>query len=127
VIAHVLVVDDDEQLCRALAVTLTRAGFEVTTAGGVTPAIELAETSTFDIVIVDFLLSSERTGADVVHHYKQQLGERVYCVVLSGQDDDDMRAACLAAGADRLLLKPCPPSELRRELTEATRRLRAAA
>jgi DNA-binding response OmpR family regulator len=124
-LARVLLADDDPQILRSLASSLTRAGFTVTTADDGAPAIALAEAATFDIVIAD--LNMRTSGTSVVHHYKRRYGAGVYCVVLSGDDDDVTRRACLEAGADDVFVKPAPVAALRRRLTEAALALRAAA
>jgi DNA-binding NarL/FixJ family response regulator len=46
--------------------------------------------------------------------------------VLSGDDDDETVNACIDAGADLVMQKPAPVSELRRRLDEAVRMLQAA-
>jgi CheY-like chemotaxis protein len=121
----ILVVDDDEHILRAMATSLTRAGYEVTTADDGEPA--LAVTSHIDVIVVDYNMKSELTGADVVRHFKSRYGNAVTCFVLSGEDDPDTREACLAAGATDVLLKPVSPVELRRRLAEAaTSRTEAA-
>jgi CheY-like chemotaxis protein len=114
--ARVLVVDDDEHILRAMATSLKRAGFDVTTANDGTPAVALTES--FDIVIADFNMTSELTGADVVRHFKQTQAS-IVCFVLSGEDDPDTRETCMAAGATDVLLKPVSPIELRRRLADA--------
>jgi len=126
-ISQVLVVDDDAQIRRALATALKRVGFEVTTSDGYLSAIELAQTAAFELLVVDFNMRTALTGADVVRHFKQQRGQRVYCVVLSGEDSDRTRAACLDAGADHVLMKPCSIAELHARLVEATQTLRGMA
>ena len=119
--ARVLVVDDDAQILRAIATSLERAGFDVTTANDSIPAIELATSARFDVVVADFNMRSEQTGADVVRTFKQQHGAAVVCFVLSGEDDPDTRRACIAAGAEDVLVKPVSASELRRRLMVAAR------
>jgi DNA-binding response OmpR family regulator len=121
---RVLVVDDDEHILRAMATSLRRAGFEVTTAPDGAPALEITES--FDVIVVDYNMTSDATGADVVRHFKAKLGASVACFVLSGEDDPDTRDACLAAGAIDVLLKPVSPVELRRRLSEAAQRTEAA-
>lgn len=121
---RVLVVDDDEHILRAMATSLRRAGFEVTTASDGAPALELEES--FDVVVADYNMKSDTTGADVVRHFKTKHGSSVTCFVLSGEDDPDTRDACLAAGARDVLLKPVSPVELRRRLSEAGQRTEAA-
>ena len=119
--ARVLVVDDDEQILRAMAASLKRAGFDVTTADDSVPAIALASVAQFDFVVADFNMKSEQTGADVVRSFKQNHAT-VVCFVLSGEDDPQTRDECLAAGATDVLLKPISASELRRRLTDAASR-----
>ena len=121
---RVLVVDDDEHILRAMATSLRRAGFDVTTASDAAPALEIDES--FDVVVADYNMKSDATGADVVRHFKTKLGAAVTCFVLSGEDDPDTRDACLAAGACDVLLKPVSPVELRRRLSEAGQRTEAA-
>lgn len=122
---RVLVADDEPGIRRAIESSLSRAGFEVTTVDDGAPAIELAERGEFDIVLVDVHMKT--SGLAVVRHYKRCYGQRVYCAVLSGADDDDVRGACLEAGADEVFVKPVPSSVLRRRLSEAVLALRATA
>jgi CheY-like chemotaxis protein len=125
VLARVLVADDDPGVLRGMAASLARGGFEVTTAEDGAPAIALAESTAFDIVLVD--LHMPTGGLAVVRHYKQRFGAGVYCAVLSGDDDDATRAACVAAGVDDVFVKPLPAATLRRKLSEAALALRSAA
>jgi DNA-binding response OmpR family regulator len=122
--ARVLVVDDDDVVRRSLATVLTRAGFDITTADDGEPAMALADR--FDVVVVDYNMRTT-TGAEVVRHYKERFGDRVYCVVLSGEGDEQTHAICVDAGADIVMQKPAPVAELRRRLTEAAAALRARA
>jgi two-component system alkaline phosphatase synthesis response regulator PhoP len=115
--ARILVVDDDEHILRAMATSLTRAGFQVLTADDGEPA--LAVTAPVDVIVVDYNMKSDVTGADVVRHFKTKYGGAVTCFVLSGEDNPDTREICLAAGATDVLLKPVSPVELRRLLKEA--------
>ena len=121
--AKVLVADDEPGIRRAIETSLTRAGFDVTAVDDGEPAIALAAHSAFEIVLVDVHMRT--SGLEVVRHYKQRYGPRVYCAVLSGADDEDLRDACLAAGADDVFVKPIPASVLRRRLSEAVLALRA--
>ena len=113
---RVLVVDDDEHILRAVATSLKRAGFDVTTANDGAPA--MAMTGDFDLVVADYNMRGEATGADVVRYFKSQR-PAITCFVLSGEDDPGTRDACLAAGAIDVLLKPVSPVELRKRLTDA--------
>jgi len=120
---RILVVDDDDQLRRALATSLTRAGFDVTTADDGAPAIEMSA-GNFELVVVDYNMKTT-TGIEVVRHYKALFGAGIYCAVLSGEDDDDTRRSCFEAGADDVFLKPASPIELRKRLREVVDLMRA--
>jgi two-component system OmpR family response regulator len=123
-LARVLLADDEPGVRRAMETSLARAGFEVTAVDDGAPAIALAD-SAFAIVLVD--LNMRTSGLAVIRHYKERYGASVYCAVLSGEDDEDTRAACLEAGADEVFCKPLPASVLRHRLTEVALALRAAA
>ena len=123
--AQVLVADDDPGIRRSIESSLLRAGFAVTVVDDGAPAIAIASTRAFEAVVVD--LHMRTSGLAVVRHYKRCYGARVYCAVLSGEDDDVTRGACLEAGADEVLVKPVSAAELRRRLREAVLALRAAA
>lgn len=124
-VGRVLIADDDDGVRRSLEISLSRAGFDVTAVDDGEPAIELAGTAAFELVVVD--LHMKTSGLAVIAHYKQRYGAGVYCAVLSGEDDDETRAECHAAGADEVFCKPVPAIVLRRRLTEAALALRASA
>lgn len=115
---RVLLVDDDESVRRSLGRALTRAGFTVTVGGD---ASVMSLSGQFDIVVADYNIPTT-SGPEVVRHFKARHGADVFCVVLSGDDDDAMRAACETAGVDAMVSKPVPIAELRRLLTGAVRR-----
>ena len=53
---HVLVVDDDDRIRDLLRRFLSRAGFRVTVAPDAAAARRMAETLTFDLVVVDVMM-----------------------------------------------------------------------
>jgi DNA-binding response OmpR family regulator len=114
---RVLVVDDDPAIRRAISIVLARDGFDVATASDAIPALDVAEQSRPDIVVVDFNMPT--CGLAVVRKLKAECGDNVFVAVLTGDDHEEMRADCLAAGADAVLIKPIAPTELRRRLTAA--------
>jgi two-component system, OmpR family, response regulator MprA len=114
---RVLVVDDDPAIRRAISTVLARDGFDVATASDAIPALDAAEASRPDIVVVDFNMPT--CGLEVVRRLKEMCGDSVFVAVLTGEDHEEMRSTCLAAGADAVLIKPIAPTELRRRLTAA--------
>jgi DNA-binding response OmpR family regulator len=122
--ARVLVVDDDPAIRRALSIALARDGFDVATASDALPALDAAAATRPDIVVVDFNMPT--CGLEVVRKLKDSCGDEVFVAVLTGEDSEDMREKCLAAGADAVLIKPIAPNELRRRLTAAALALKTA-
>jgi DNA-binding response OmpR family regulator len=114
---RVLVVDDDDQIRRAIASSLARSGFDVSTAPDGAPALRICEVATPDIVVVDYNMPTD--GLAVVRSLKERHGAAMFVAVLTGEDDAATREVCRAAGADAVLIKPIAPSELRRVLTAA--------
>lgn len=114
---RVLIVDDDDQLRRALASVLARSGFDVSTANDGGPALRICDVATPDIVVVDYNMPTG--GVAVVRALKQRHGAAMYVAVLTGEDDAATREVCREAGADAVLIKPIAPGELRRVLTAA--------
>lgn len=114
---RVLVVDDDTSLCRAISKVLAREGFDVTTASDVKPALDSASHHVPDLAVVDYNMPT--CGLEVVRRLKEVHGERIFIAVLTGEDSEQMRASCLGAGADAVLIKPIAATELRRRLTAA--------
>ncbi len=115
--ARVLIVDDDPAIRRAMSQVLARDGFDVQTAADAIPALDQAALMRPDIVVVDFNMPT--CGLEVVRALKQRCGDSVFVAVLTGEDHEEMRRDCLAAGADAVLIKPIAPNELRRRLTAA--------
>jgi DNA-binding response OmpR family regulator len=114
---RVLVVDDDPLICRSISKVLAHGGFDVSTARDAGPALDAAAAMRPDIAIVDFRMPT--CGLAVVKKLKASLADSVFVCVLTGEDTDEVRAECLGAGADAVLIKPIAPLELRRRLTAA--------
>ena len=114
---RVLVVDDDPILRRAIEKVLARDGFDVFTAEDTAPALETAATRQPDLAVVDYNMPT--CGLAVVRELKAQYGDSIFVAVLTGEDSEHMRAHCLGAGADAVLIKPIAPTELRRRLIAA--------
>jgi two-component system KDP operon response regulator KdpE len=114
-----LVVEDDTQLVKALALTLRSRGYDVTTAGTGADAIRLATTRRFDVVVLDLGLP-DRDGLEVIEEVRRT--SAVPIVVLSARRDQRDKVLALDAGADDYLTKPFGMEELLARLRAAQRR-----
>ena len=117
--ARVLVVDDEPQIRRALAINLRARGYEVDLAENGREALELAARSHPDVVVLDLGLP-ELDGVEVIRGLCGW--SRVPIVVLSVRDAEGDKVAALDAGADDYVTKPFDTDELLARVRAALRR-----
>ena len=121
---RVMVIDDDERICRQLAAGLAAQGYQVLTAhdaaGGIAQAMETPP----DIAIVDLELDGTN-GLDVIRALKAQSGPAVHVIVMTGHDDEANRTAAFEAGTDDFIVKPTGLAEIKRRLVAAARSVNA--
>ncbi|HEY0191392.1 MAG TPA: response regulator, partial [Kofleriaceae bacterium] len=116
---RILVVDDDARVRRMVAGAMSRAGFHVFTADDGAPALTIAEQTPPDLAIVDFHMQTP--GLDVVERLKRLHGAAIWVAVVTGRDDEAVREASFAAGADDVLIKPVTLPDLVRRMIAAAR------
>ena len=106
---HILVIDDEPQILRAMRTILTEKQFKVTTASRGEEGLTLAATNKPDIVILDLGLP-DMDGVEVC----ARLREWTQCpiIILSVRDSEREKVAALDAGADDYLTKPFGIEEL---------------
>ena len=106
---RILLADDDDQLQRALRITLTARGYEVVSAHDGAEAIDLAANGHPDLILLD-LGMPEVDGVDVIRAVRAW--SNVPIVVLSGRADSSEKVDALDAGADDYVTKPFAMDEL---------------
>ncbi|TMK69670.1 MAG: response regulator transcription factor [Actinobacteria bacterium] len=116
---HVLVVDDEPQILRALQTNLRGAGYDVTTATTGGEALTQAAVRPPDALILDLILP-DRSGTDVCRELRTWTS--VPILVLSAVGDEREKVAALDAGADDYVTKPFGMEELLARLRAAMRR-----
>jgi two-component system KDP operon response regulator KdpE len=116
---RVLVVDDEPEIVRALAINLRARRYDVHTARTGAEALSVAGSHPPDLVILDLGLP-DLDGVEVIH------GLRGWCnapiLVLSGRSDSTDKVEALDAGADDYLTKPFGVDELLARLRALARR-----
>jgi two-component system KDP operon response regulator KdpE len=117
---RVLVVDDEEQILRALRTTLRGAGYEVDTAATAETALAAAGMRPPEAVVLDLVLP-DGTGTDVLRELRKWSTAPV--IVLSAIEDESEKVAALDAGADDYVTKPVGIDELLARLRAALRRV----
>ena len=118
--SRVLVVDDEPQIVRALAINLRARKYEVHTATTGGEALATAATYPPDLVILDLGLP-DMDGTAVITGLRGWTSVPV--LVLSGRTDSSDKVEALDAGADDYLTKPFGVDELLARLRALSRRV----
>jgi two-component system KDP operon response regulator KdpE len=116
---RVLVVDDEQQILRALRTSLRAAGYEVDTADSVATALAAAAMRPPEAMILDLVLP-DGTGVDVCREFRTWSSAPV--IVLSAVGEEREKVAALDAGADDYVTKPVGIDELLARLRAVLRR-----
>jgi two-component system, OmpR family, KDP operon response regulator KdpE len=116
---RILVVDDEQQILRALRTSLRAAGYEVETADTAEGALAAAAMRPPEAVILDLVLP-DGSGTDVCRELRAWSTAPV--IVLSAVGDEREKVAALDAGADDYVTKPVGIDELLARLRAALRR-----
>lgn len=115
---HILVIDDEPQILRALRTILTEHKFRVTTASTGEEGLTLAAAQPPDAIILDLGLP-RLSGLEVCARLREWT--RIPIIVLSVRDTEKEKVAALDTGADDYLTKPFGIDELLARLRVALR------
>jgi two-component system response regulator HydG len=114
---HILIVDDEVDICNLLERFLERNGFEVTTAHRGQDALKAISKTAFDLVISDFRLP-DFDGLDLLKEIKS-LRPAVSVIIITGYSDIRMAVEVIKYGAFDYVTKPLYPEELLSTVKEA--------
>lgn len=120
---HILVIDDEPQILRALRTILTEKGYRVTTANSGEEGLALAAATLPEVVILDLGLP-DMDGADVCSRLREWTQAPI--IVLSVRDSEHDKTTVLDRGADDYLTKPFGIEELLARIRVALRHLSQA-
>jgi two-component system, OmpR family, KDP operon response regulator KdpE len=118
-VSRILVVDDDDQLRRALRINLSARKYDVLTAADGTQALTIAGHTPPDLAVVDLGLP-DMDGVEVVRGLRGWTA--VPIIVLSARDAQASKVEALDAGADDYVTKPFGMDELLARIRAALRR-----
>jgi len=110
---HILVVDDDVLIRKALKLHLEVAGYQVSQASNGLEAVEAVERCRPDIIILDIFMP-EMDGFETLRRLNSRVA-RAHILAISGGGsvaDCDFLGMAAKLGADRVLKKPFTASEL---------------
>lgn len=117
---HILVVEDETKMAKALRTGLEADHHSVSIAQTGEDGFFLASTEAYDLVILDLMLPS-RDGMEILAALRQK-GIAVPVLILTSKDTVEDRVRGLDAGADDYLVKPFAFSELLARIRALTRR-----
>ena len=119
---RVLVIDDEEQIRRALKSVLQARHYEVDLAETAEQGLEMTASRTPDIIVLDLTLPG-MSGLEACKQLREWYGGPI--LILSVRNADDDKIAALDSGADDYLTKPFSTGELLARIRALLRRTQA--
>ena len=113
---EMLVVDDDEELCRSAVQSLGELGIQADCALGGAQAVEMArrrrrEGRDYHVILLDWKLP-DMDGIQTARRLRQEVGEELPILLISAYDWSDIEPEARAAGISGFLSKPLFKSTL---------------
>jgi DNA-binding response OmpR family regulator len=110
----VLLVGLHEDLLAMYAITLLAVGFHPLTAASATQAFSLARAFQPAVVVADADAEpSGESGVTLTRWLRSDdRTKHAVIIILAGGDGSDTARQAIAAGCDRVAIKPCPPDAL---------------
>lgn len=117
---RILVVDDENNLCRALDLYLTQAGYQVATAQTVSQALSAVEAAPPNLLLLDIRMP-EGSGYDICEAVRNDPKNKdIRILMMSALCRDIAIEKALSMGADDYLRKPFDIAELKRRIEVLT-------
>jgi two-component system, OmpR family, response regulator CpxR len=116
---HVLVIDDDVELCKLLSRYLVQEGFQIDSVNAGESGVEHALSGRYALVVLDVMMPG-MNGFDVLRRIRAE--SRTPVLMLTAKGDALDRVMGLEMGADDYLPKPFNPQELAARIRAILRR-----
>jgi DNA-binding NtrC family response regulator len=117
----VMLVDDEEIVCKRLKTALEKYGYEVDVFQGGVPAIERLKEKQYDIVVTDIRMD-DVDGLDVLKAVRKG-SPRTKIIMITGYATAEVAREAQAKGAFAFIAKPFRPKDLHALLEKAAREL----
>jgi DNA-binding response OmpR family regulator len=116
---RILVVEDEESIAQPFAEALRRAGFDPLVTGTAAGALELADTASPDLVMLDLALP-DGDGRDVCRDLRRR--SQIPIVMLTARGTETDKIVGLELGADDYVVKPFSAAEVISRIRAVLRR-----
>ena len=120
---HILVIDDDVELCKLVTRFLAQEGFQIETVNGGASGAERALSGDYALVVLDVMMPGVN-GFEVLRRIRAE--SRLPVLMLTAKGDALDRVLGLEMGADDYLPKPFNPQELVARIRAILRRAQPA-
>lgn len=108
--AEILIIEDEEKISRVLQLELEYEGYQVTLAKDGRVGLELAQTSVWDIILLDIMIP-ELNGLEVLRKFRKT-NDYTPVILLTARDAIPDRVSGLDLGANDYVTKPFAIEEL---------------
>ncbi len=114
---RVLLVDDEEQLVSTLAERLALRGIDAVWATSGTAALELAQSETFDLAVLDVKIP-KISGLELKKRLQSLYPHMKFIFMTGHGSEDDFKIGAAEAGKDFYLVKPVKIESLIEKMNE---------
>jgi len=118
---RLLIIEDNQRLCQAVAESLRAQGFAVDTAASASEGLRVWRAADYDAAVLDLMLP-DGSGLELLRALRST--SRLPVIVVSGRGAEADRVAGLEIGADDYLVKPFSQRELVARIHAVLRRSR---
>lgn len=120
--AHILLVEDDPDICRVVAAYLQHQDFTVYVEHDGLAGLECALEEDIDLIVLDWMLP-HLDGLEFLRHLRKK--HRTPVIMLTARGEEQDRIAGFEAGVDDYVTKPFSPRELVERVKAVLRRSQA--
>ena len=117
---HILIIEDEEQLCCSIAEGLRMNGYETDTCFDGDEGLELCLTENYDLILLDLNLPGT-DGLEILRQFREH-NTNTPVLILSARDQIEDKVNGLDLGANDYLTKPFHFQELEARIRSLTRR-----
>lgn len=103
---NILIAEDEENLLNIIKLYLAKEGFSIFTATNGDDALNIVETESIDLAILDWMMP-KMSGIEVASHSREFSDLKILMITARSQDEDEIKA--LESGIDDYIRKPFDP------------------